>query len=163
MGTKQHREHLTAMEMRFVIEFEARGFRNAEEAARQALYKLPGKIAFAIVKRPAVKAEIAKRREAVLATVTAKGIMDRDALLTLWSAVAQTPGKKDSDRLSASKLLAEFLGMFDKDNQDNVPRSLLQIVQCAEGRCPQCGKIVRVQPVEVAIQQPGPRESKRVQ
>jgi len=76
--------------------------------------------------------------------------MDRD---TLWTEMARH-GKRDSDRLTASKLLAEYLGMFEKDNQDNVPRSLLQILQCVEGRCPRCGEIVRVQPVEVLVEQP---------
>ena len=154
VGRKHNRENLTAMETRFIIEFEGRGFREQTKAAAAAGYKHPDVMAVKIRKRPAVKAEIAKRRKAALATITAKSIMDRDALLTLWSTVAQSSEKKDNDRLAASKLLAEFLGMFEKDNQDNVPRSLLQIVQCVEGRCPRCGEMVRVQPVEVLIEQP---------
>ncbi|HUW61950.1 MAG TPA: hypothetical protein VMZ06_13195 [Candidatus Bathyarchaeia archaeon] len=162
---KHNRDDLTVMEAKFVVQYEAQGFRNGEKAARLAGYKCPDKIASVVVKRPAVKAEIAKRRDAALLSAKEHALMDRDTLLKLWSTMALNSGIKASDRLTASKLLAEYLGMFEKDSQDNVPRSLLQIVQCVEGRCPRCGEIVRVQPVEGIGRQPasGQGVNKRVQ
>jgi hypothetical protein len=162
---KHNRDDLTVMEAKFVVEYEAQGFRNGEKAARLAGYKCPDKIASVVVKRPAVQAAIQKRRDAALLFAKEHGLMDRDALLKLWNRLALDSGIKASDRLTASKLLAEFLGMFEKDNQDNIPRQLLQIVQCSEGRCPECGKVVRVRPVEMAVEQSagGQRENKRVQ
>jgi len=160
-----NREDMTAMEAAFVIQYEAQGFHNAKRAAQVAGYKQPDKAASVVMKRPAVQAAIQKRRDAALLSTKEHALMDRDALLKLWSTMALNSGIKAGDRLTASKLLAEYLGMFEKDNQDNVPRSLLQIVQCVEGRCPRCGEIVRVQPVEMAVEQPasGQREDKRVQ
>ena len=142
------------MEAMFVTRYETLGFRRQQEAARLAGYKCAKAAAIAILKRPAVQAAIKKRRQAMIEVVRAKGLLDRDKLLQLWSELALKPSVADRDRLAASKLLAEYLGMFDKDNQDNVPRTLLQILKLAEGRCPRCGEIVRIQPVEVLVEQP---------
>jgi len=157
MGKRNVRKLLTAMETEFVIHYEAQGFRHQEEAARLAGYKHANPAAVVIVKRPAVKAAIQKRREAALAVANELGVMDRDKLLKLWTTIAMSGTTQDKDKIAASKLLAEYLGMFEKDTQDNVPRSLLQILQCVEGRCPRCGEIVRVQPVEVLVEQPARR------